>query len=204
MTTTQDTGGARAAMTHYRWVVVFFLFAITIINYIDRAAISYAIDPISRELSLTNQQRGLILGAFGIGYMFTTFIGGVLVDRFGARIVLAGSVLLWALSSALTAVAGSFFLLLALRALLGLSEGPMFPGMTGAVAVWLSPRERARALAYSLAAVPFALAIGGPVVSGILSFTDWRTLYWILAAGSLVWFPVWWVIYATGPRIRRM
>ena len=193
------TTGSSAAATRFRWVVIALLFAIVVINYIDRAAISYAIDPISKELSLTDSQKGLILGAFGVGYMFTTFIGGVLTDRFGPRLILTVAVILWALTSALTAVASSFFLLLGLRALLGLSEGPMFPGLTGAVANWLSPRERARALGLSLAAVPFALAIGGPVVSGILSFTDWRTMYWILAAASLVWFPLWYLTFRNRP-----
>ncbi|EBA08634.1 MFS transporter [Sagittula stellata] len=188
-----------APISHYRWVVVALLFAIVVINYIDRSAISYAIDPISKELSLTASQKGLILGAFGVGYMFTTFIGGVLTDRFGPRIILTVAVILWAVSSALTAVASSFFLLLALRALLGLAEGPMFPGLTGAVAHWLSPKERAKALGYSLAAVPLALAIGGPIVSGILSLTDWRSLYWILAVGSLVWFPLWFWMFRNRP-----
>ena len=188
-----------ADATRYRWVVIALLFAIVVINYIDRAAISYAIDPISKELSLTDSQKGLILGAFGVGYMFTTFVGGILTDRFGPRLILTVAVILWAATSALTAVASSFFLLLALRALLGLSEGPMFPGLTGAVAHWLSPRERARALGFSLAAVPFALAIGGPLVSGILSFTDWRTLYWILGAASLVWFPLWYLLFRNRP-----
>ncbi|KEP69526.1 MFS transporter [Thioclava dalianensis] len=187
------------AATNYRWIVIALLFAIVVINYVDRAAISYAIDPISKELTLSDAQKGLILGAFGIGYMFTTFIGGVLTDRFGPRIILTVAVILWAVSSALTAVASSFFLLIALRALLGLSEGPMFPGLTGVVAHWLSPKERAKALGLSLAAVPFALAIGGPVVSGILSFTDWRTLYWILGAASFVWFPLWYFMFRNKP-----
>ena len=29
--------------TRFRWFIVFLLFSITIVNYIDRAAISYAI-----------------------------------------------------------------------------------------------------------------------------------------------------------------
>ncbi|NIZ14442.1 MFS transporter [Phaeobacter sp. HF9A] len=197
--TTLPTAQSGATMTHYRWVMVALLFAIVVINYIDRAAISYAIDPIAKDLSLTSSQKGLILGAFGVGYMFTTFIGGVLTDRFGPRIILTVAVILWAVSSALTAVGSSFFLLLALRAFLGLSEGPMFPGLTGAVAHWLSPKERARALGFSLAAVPLALAIGGPIVSGILSFTDWRSLYWILGAASLVWFPLWFWMFRNRP-----
>lgn len=184
---------------HLRWVIVTLLFLITIINYVDRSAISYAIAPISKELSLSDSQKGLILGAFGVGYALTTFIGGILVDRYGARIVLAVSVLFWALSIGVTGIGSSFFLLFAARAALGLAEGPMFPGMTGAVTNWLPPAERARALGFSLAAVPASLAIGAPIVSALLSAFGWRAMFFILAGVSAVWLPVWLWLFRDRP-----
>ena len=39
--------------TNYRWFVVFLLFAITVVNYIDRAAIAYAIPIIQKDLGLS-------------------------------------------------------------------------------------------------------------------------------------------------------
>ena len=62
--------------TNYRWFIVFLLFAITAVNYIDRAAISYAIPMMQRDLGLSPADTGIILGAFGIGYAITTLIGG--------------------------------------------------------------------------------------------------------------------------------
>ena len=53
--------------SRFRWLVVFLLFAITIVNYIDRAAISYAIPVIQRELGFSATESGAILGAFGLG-----------------------------------------------------------------------------------------------------------------------------------------
>jgi sugar phosphate permease len=70
--------------SHFRWVIIFLLFAITIINYIDRASISYAIWKIAPLFHLNNGQIGLILGAFGIGYVVTTFLGGIAVDLYGS------------------------------------------------------------------------------------------------------------------------
>ena len=58
--------------SRFRWFVVFLLFAITIVNYIDRAAISYAIPVIQRELGFSATESGAILGAFGLGYALTT------------------------------------------------------------------------------------------------------------------------------------
>ena len=61
--------------TRYRWFIVFLLFAITGVNYIDRAAISYAIPAIQRDLGLSPGDTGTILGAFGLGYALTTLFG---------------------------------------------------------------------------------------------------------------------------------
>ena len=84
--------------TRFRWFVVFLLFAITIVNYIDRAAISYAIPLIQRDLGFSPTESGAILGAFGLGYAITTLLGGFAVDRWGARIVLTVAAVLWSLS----------------------------------------------------------------------------------------------------------
>ncbi|MBX9771909.1 MAG: hypothetical protein K2X29_11085, partial [Candidatus Obscuribacterales bacterium] len=58
--------------TSFRWVVVALAFFITIVNYLDRSAISYAIGPLKREFGLNDADFGLIAAAFGIGYMVMT------------------------------------------------------------------------------------------------------------------------------------
>ncbi len=199
MTTATKPSSQSAGATSFRWVIVAMLAAIILINYIDRSAISYAIGPMSKELNLSDAQQGMILGAFGIGYAVTTLLGGILVDRFGPRIVLAVSVVAWAAATAFVGVAGSFLLILAARAALGLAEGPMFPGQTGAIANWLSGRERGRALGYSLVAVPISLAIGAPIVSYLTAITGWREMFLLLGAISILWMPLWWVLFRNHP-----
>jgi MFS family permease len=185
--------------TRFRWFVVFLLFAITIVNYIDRAAISYAIPVIQRELGFSAAESGAILGAFGLGYALTTLLGGFAVDRWGARIVLTVAAVLWSLSIGMTALAAGVATLYAARALLGVSEGPNFPALTGAVTHWLSPHERATALGNALLAVPLALAIGGPVVTQLLAWLDWRLTFAVLFALSAAWVPLWWFLFRDSP-----
>jgi len=185
--------------TRFRWFIVFLLFAITVVNYIDRAAISYAIPLMQRDLHLSPVDTGAILGAFGLGYAVTTLIGGLAVDRYGARLVLTVAALLWSLSIGATALAGGFAVLYAARVLLGVSEGPNFPALTGAVSHWLSPHERATALANALLAVPLALAVGGPVVTELLARLDWRMSFGVLFALSVLWVPLWFVLFRDDP-----
>ena len=185
--------------TKFRWFIIFLLFAITVVNYIDRAAISYAIPLIERDLRLSPADTGAILGAFGLGYAITTLVGGFAVDRYGARLVLTVAALLWSLSIGATALASGFVILYAERVLLGVSEGPNFPALTGAVSHWLSPQERATALANALLAVPLALAIGGPIVTQLLAWLDWRLSFGVLFGLSVLWVPLWYVLFRDSP-----
>jgi len=185
--------------TRYRWFIVFLLFAISAVNYIDRAAISYAIPLMQRDLGLTLANTGIILGAFGLGYAITTLVGGFAVDRYGARVVLAIAAILWSLSIGTTAFASGFAILYAARVLLGVSEGPSFPALTGAVSHWLSPHERATALSYALLAVPLALAIGGPLCTELLGWLDWRLTFAALFMLSIAWVPLWYFLFRDNP-----
>jgi MFS family permease len=185
--------------SRFRWFIVFLLFAITVVNYIDRAAISYAVPLIERGLGLSPTDSGAILGAFGLGYALTTLAGGFAVDRYGARLVLTVAALLWSLSIGATALASGFAMLYAARVLLGVSEGPNFPAMTGAVSHWLSPQERATALGNALLSVPLALAIGGPIVTQLLAWLDWRATFGVLFVLSVLWVPLWFFLFRDSP-----
>ena len=187
------------APTRYRWLVVFLLFAITAVNYIDRSAISYAIPLIQRDLGLSPEATGTVLGAFGLGYAATTLLGGFAVDRYGARLVLTVAALLWSFSIGATALASGVVMLYAARVLLGISEGPNFPALAGAVSRWLSPQERASALGNALVAVPLSLAVGGPIVTQLLGFLDWRLTFSVLFVLSIGWVPLWYFLFRDSP-----
>lgn len=187
------------AATRFHRVVIFLLFAITVVNYIDRAAISYAIAEIEQQLGLSKAAAGTILGAFGLGYAVTTLIGGFAVDRYGARIVLAVAAVLWSLSIGLTGLASGFLTLYLARTLLGMAEGPNFSAVTGAVERWLPPARQASALSYALVAVPVALACGGPIVTQLLAALGWRGTFGVLFVVSLVWVPLWFFLFRDDP-----
>ncbi len=184
---------------NFRWVIVALLFTITVIDYVDRSAIAFAVPDIERDLGLSATTIGLVLGAFGLGYAITTLLGGLAVDRFGAKMVLAGAVLFWGFSIGATGLATGFAMLYAARVALGIAEGPSFPAMTVAVRQWLPARERASALAGALVAVPLALAVGAPLVSQLIDAVGWRSMFLILVALSFCWLPLWLFLYRDRP-----
>ena len=186
-------------MSQYRWVVVAFGFLATIITYLDRSALSYAIHPLQVLFGLTNTDFGMIAAAFGVGYMLMTVIGGVIVDHYGARRVWSAFAIIWSLACACMGLAAGFGMLLVFRVILGLAEGPSFPAMTRVTADWLPQSERARALAVGLAAVPFASVIGAPFVSWLITATGWRWMFFILGSLGIVWGILWFMIFRDQP-----
>ncbi len=81
---------------HCRRVLVFvFLFTLTAINYADRVALSVAAKPISIEFGLSPVAMGYLLSSFLWMYVVCLIPVGLLVDRFGGKIVNAAGIGLW-------------------------------------------------------------------------------------------------------------
>lgn len=177
--------------TRFRWAIILLLFLINTVNYVDRSAISYAAHDIQSEFGLSASQLGLVLGAFGIGYLLTTLPGGYLADRFGARITFAVAVLLWSIAIGSTGAAAGFAMLYIARMTLGLAEGPSFPAHSHIVERWLPPHERSTAMGTALIAIPVALAVGAPLTTFAILEFGWRLMFFGLAAAGLLWLPVW-------------
>lgn len=186
--------------SHFRWYVILLLFAINIVNYIDRSAIAFAAHQIQREFALSDGQVGLILGAFGIGYACSTFLGGFVADRYGGRITFIMAVMLWSLSTGWAGLATGFAMLYAARMALGLAEGPSFPAHARIVERWLPHHERATAMAAALAAIPLALALGAPTVAYLIDAMGWRVMFFVLAVSGLMWLPFWYLFARDAPR----
>lgn len=146
---------------NFRWIIVSLIVVITLINYIDRAALSYADGAISKAIGINNAQWGMIGSAFSIGYLLLAFLGGFIVDRLGVKKTWSFSVGLWSIVTILTAFAGSFASLFFIRVLLGLTEGPAFPATSRSVSRWLPSQERGKALGLIVGlGVPMSLMIG--------------------------------------------
>lgn len=186
--------------SHVRWLTLGLIVSLIVINYIDRSAVSYAVEPLTEAFGISKSQYGLISSAFSIGYMVFAFLAGPLVDRYGARRVLLVGVALWSLVTALTPVAGSFAGLFLARIVLGAGEGPGFPAATRTVSRWLPQKERGTALAMvGGVAVAGSLLIGGPVVTQLIAGFGWRGMFWFLAALGVLWFAVAWALLKNTP-----
>lgn len=187
-------------MKHYRWFIVGLAFLGTIINYLDRSALAYAIGPIQTTFHLDNADFGFIASGFGFGYIIMTLIGGILIDKYGAHRIWTMAAILWSVVSILFGAASGLWMFFILRFFLGIAEGPAFPALTRVVTDWLSVAQRARALAAGLAAVPFALLIGAPLISSLIIIFNWRVMFFSLGGMGLIWAFLWYRYFSDKPK----
>ncbi len=185
--------------TNYRWFIAGLIFFITLVNFIDRSAISFVITPLKQEFHFTDTEFGLILSAFGVGYILLTAFGGWLVDVLGARFVWPIAAVGWSLCVGLLGIAGGFWGFMGLRFLLGVAEGPHFPAMTRSISTWLSPMERARALSLGLVAIPLSSVIGAPLTSYLVADFGWRVMFFIISSTGILWAIVWYFCFTDRP-----
>lgn len=185
---------------HYRWVIAGLIFFITLVNFIDRSAISFVIGQLKEEFRFTDTQFGMILSAFGLGYVLLTAFGGWLVDKWGTRIVWPIAAISWSLCVGLIGFAAGFWGFVGLRFLLGVTEGPHFPAMTRSVSDWLPPEERARALSLGLVAIPLSSVVGSPITSYLVADFGWRTMFVAISAMGILWAVVWYMFFRDNPQ----
>jgi len=125
-----------------RVILIFWIFLVSAVAYLDRVNISIAGSAITAEFRLTNVQLGPVFSAFVLGYAFPQAPGGWLADRIGPRLILLLGVIWWAvfttLITALSAnVSGVLVLLIAIRFLLGVGEAVVYPASNCIVASWI-------------------------------------------------------------------
>ncbi len=171
--------------------MIFLIVMITVINYFDRSAISYAILPIQKDLNLNDVQFGAIGSGLGIGYLFMTLFGGILVDKYGSIKVWAIGAFFWSAVTICMGFAQGFASFFCLRILLGIAEGIHFPALIKTVADWLDVKSRARFLSFSLLGVPLSSVLGAPLITYLIEAASWRSMFYILGALGLIWCVLW-------------
>jgi ACS family glucarate transporter-like MFS transporter len=197
------TAVADAAVTgvgRVRFSIVAMLFAITMVNYADRATIAIAGPALSKDLGLNAVQMGFVFSAFGWAYVIGQIPGGWLLDRFGSKAVYFASIFTWSLFTLLQGAVGllgataALYALFMLRFLVGSAESPSFPANARIVAAWFPANERGTACAIFNSAQYFATVVFAPIMGWITTTMGWPYVFYfmgVIGIGiSLIWLVV--------------
>lgn len=174
-----------------RWSIVSLLFTASLINYLDRAAISFALPLISSDFHLTPETKGLLLSSFFWSYALMQIPIGWCADRFNLRWLYAGAFALWSLAQGLTGLAESLAVLIGFRILLGVGESIYLPGGTKIVSVLFPAQERGLPSGLFDFGTRTGLVLEGILVPWLLVRHGWRHTFLLLGFTGLLWIIPW-------------
>jgi len=188
-----------------RWFLVFWLFVLSAVSYLDRVNISIAGGAIVDAYHLTDVQLGKVFSALVAGYALFQTIGGQLADRFGPRRVLTGGVVWWGIFTALTALvpansAGALLAFMTVRFLLGAGEAVIYPAANQFVSRWIPVRERGIANGWIFAGVGAGAGLTPPLTTYLMMHYGWRSSFWVCAVLGLIVGGVWYLIARDAPQ----
>lgn len=190
------------AIPKLRWLRIVPPILITcIISYMDRVNIAFAMPGgMDDELGITASMAGLAGGIFFIGYLFLQVPGGKLAVYGNGKKFIGWSLLPWAVISVLTGLVTNQYQLLFLRFALGVSEGGMLPVVLTMISNWFPDKERGRANAIVIMFVPIAGILTAPLSGWIITAWDWRMLFLVEGALSLVVMALWYFTISNRPQ----
>lgn len=193
------TGKTTSARSHVRWSLIFWLFVLSAVAFLDRVNISIAGLSLAASYHLSNVQLGSLSSALLAGYALFQTPGGRLADKLGPRRVLTAGVIWWGIFTALTAsvpsnIVGALWLFLSARFLLGIGEAVMYPASNQFVSRWIPQQERGIANGWIFAGVGAGAGLSPPLITYVMLHYGWRASFWICAVigliAGLIWF-VW-------------
>ncbi|HWR53029.1 MAG TPA: MFS transporter [Bryobacteraceae bacterium] len=178
-------------MTRLRWLVMGVFVFSSALNYLDRQILPALAPAILAEFRLTNEDYGLILGAFSITYAVSAPLTGLFIDRVGLNRGISLAVGLWSLAGVATAFARGFGGLLGFRAALGVAQAGGVPASGKAIAAYLKPEERALGNAVSQIGLGAGAMLAPPLAIWCNTYYGWRTAFFVTGIAGLFWIPVW-------------
>lgn len=163
--TAPQTGEPPYPSPAYAWYVVVILMLAYVFAYLDRFILTLMVEPIKRDLAITDTQMSLILGlAFAVFYTLLGIPIGRLADRANRRTIVAAGIAIWSVMTASCGLARNFATLFLARIGVGVGEATLQPCATSILSDYF-PRGK-RGLAYGVYAWGLGIGAGAAMILG--------------------------------------
>ncbi len=163
------------------------LLVVYVFNFVDRQVLSILLQPIKRDLGLSDTQLGALSGiAFAALYSILGVPIARWADRGTRRSIIALALFVWSGMTALQGFATSFFWLFAARVGVGVGEAACSPPAHSLIADLFRPARRATALSIYALGIPLGGAIGLAGGAWLREAFEWRAALMIVGLPGLV------------------
>ncbi len=148
------------------------------IAFLDATVVNVALPTIERDLDLGLAGEQWIFAAYSLALAALYLPAGALGDRYGYAQTFASGVVGFALASALAGAAPASGVLVAARALQGVSGALLTPGSLALLRATFGP-ESTRAIATWTAWTGIATIAGPAVGGGLVEYVSWRWIFFL-------------------------
>jgi len=167
---TRQSQGPAWPSSGYAWYVVGVLTLAYIVSYIDRQILTLMIEPVRRDLGISDTQVSLLTGlAFVLLFAVVSIPIGRMADRRNRCLIITVGIIFWSIMTAASGLARNFSQLFVARAGVGVGEATLTPAAYSMISDYFPPQRLGRAIGVYMAGVPvgsgLALLAGAAVIS---------------------------------------
>jgi AAHS family 4-hydroxybenzoate transporter-like MFS transporter len=170
----------------YQWLIFFMCFLVVLLDGFDTAAIGYIAPSLIVEWGVARPALAPVLSAALFGLAAGALSAGPLADKFGRKLVLIGSVLVFAIACLISGYATSLTELTVLRFVTGLGLGAAMPNAVTLTSEYCPDRQRATLTNAMFCGFPLGAAFGGFLASWMIPHWGWRSVLHLGGIAPLV------------------
>jgi MFS family permease len=172
---------------NYRWYVVWLLFVVYVLNFVDRQILTILMEPIRKEFGFSDLQLGLLSGlAFAVLYSTLGIPIARYSDKHNRVNIIAISLFAWSLFTVLTGRAQSFLQLLVARVAVGIGEAGCTPPAYSILGDYFEKKRRTTAIAIYSMGIYGGVFVGYLVGSQIAQAYGWRTAFYVVGLPGIL------------------
>jgi MFS family permease len=159
------------------WTIVGLAVLLNMVSYFDRVSLAVAAPGIRSEFHLTPVQLGTVFSVFSLSYALMQPAWGALADRYGARWIVALAITGWSLFTGLTAVATTYWVLVAMRLVFGAWEAGLPPSIASGFSRWIAPEQRSKAFGLFAGGGRLGGTIAPVIAAALVARFGWRASF---------------------------
>ncbi|KAA8734460.1 MFS transporter [Acinetobacter qingfengensis] len=185
-----------APLSAYQWMIAGICFLIVFLDGIDTAAMAFIGPALAQDWGVDRSQLGPVMSAALGGMIIGALVSGPSADRFGRKIILTVSMLIFGGFTVASAYANDLDTLVMLRFLTGIGLGAAMPNATTLFSEYCPDRVRSLLVTCMFCGYNLGMATGGFLSSWLIPTFGWHSLFlvggWaplVLAIGVIVFLP---------------
>lgn len=181
------TSAGSMVQTKYRWLVLGTIFLTYVVAMADRSNVGAVLPYMQDEFHVSNTALGAISSFFFLGYAISQIPAGLMIGKLGTRWVVSIAVLIFSIITFIMGFTTTAIMLIVLRLLLGLLEGPTPVGMTSTINNWFPTKEKGLATGVYIASTQVAPLVVPTIAVLIAEASGWRSVFhWFAIPGAIM------------------